>query len=995
MIENFKKFYLKLPKELLEKSLAADYNRDTRRKLNRCKKIETKIKNILENKSTHNLFIESISEYSEFNYDGYGGVNEVIKNINDDNFVQSMVYMLKNYYSNNDFKEYILSDKFEKNLKTFDTLELDETINNIGIKEVKNNVNKTKMKIDTYVVYIEEKNGHYNIYPLFKFENNQLINIEKEEYPDYGNITVNPRADFLKQKYEENSLWVCKFSQKQLEENNQKSSNDKVTKFKIDGNELIKNKGICNFNDAGLYEIIELFEENNDIESMLYNTNEIRLKSKPIWNKIYIKDNEYIYGPFGYIDNKRGGGYLLEKEKSNYSIEKYSIKNNESKMSFLEIDNKYDYNEMSRDIVYFYDEENLISKKIDIISDEELIIKLKEAISIKNTGYSRKEVQKIKGNIKALTCNLFSKERQERIQKFIENTQRTDDFIENDLMSIVNLLLDDQNTKKDIADKILKDNDILRKLQNVEIVETRVNNKKEELEKLKQEIEEMKKEEEDIKNKKEKDFIKTIEVNIQGKKEEEQELKNSIEKLKAQYKSYNNFIDLDIKTKKLQEEAEEAKRGYDVFSQHNEKIQTEIKKKIDDITSVSNYSDIAFDGMIANEILEAAAKWNKSKYVEEFEKCIARKDFVDKSLQIKSFENEKIIDYIYEQIKKTRNYSKNDVVNIMICLTQEFLTVFAGEPGVGKTSICNIIAKILGLSNKDDNYNRFTEISVEKGWSSKRDLIGYYNPLTKSFDKNNQSLFKAFNILDKEYCNAVSDFPYYILLDEANLSSMEHYWADFMNVCDLDKENRKINLGEDYIYELPQTLRFLATINYDHTTETLSPRLIDRAWIILLDRNDLENDKGNLYNESLEEKKLDNDIILYEDLKKCFLYSSYKNLEEETNLIDEVLKEIYKIFDDNNIAISQRVDTMINKYLRVGYNLFDKTEDTSSEFIALDYAVAQKLLPKINGYGDDYEKFLKILEEKFNNNNMMKSQRIVNKILKKGATNMQYYQFFS
>ncbi|MGO5064068.1 hypothetical protein [Clostridium sp. LCP25S3_F8] len=358
-------------------------------------------------------------------------------------------------------------------------------------------------------------------------------------------------------------------------------------------------------------------------------------------------------------------------------------------------------------------------------------------------------------------------------------------------------------------------------------------------------------------------------------------------------------------------------------------------------------------------------------------------------MEVKSFKNNEIIDYIYDKVRQRRGYSKNEVINIMICITQGFLTVFAGEPGVGKTSICNIIAETLGLVNVDDDYNRYAEISVEKGWTSKRDLVGYYNPLTKSFDKNNKSLFKTFNVLHKESVSKIKDFPYLILLDEANLSSMEYYWADFMNVCDFDKENRKINLGEDYIYDIPNTLRFLATINYDHTTETLSPRLLDRAWIILLEYEDLNTITN------VNKVKNNDSIIMYKDIEKCF---SGVIINEKENISEEIiteLEDIYKIFRENNLFISSRIDLIIKKYLNVGCMLFEETKSTAKEFVALDYVVAQKLLPKINGFGENYKKFLQQIEQKFNKNNMMKCRNIMGNIIKKGDNNMQYYQFFN
>ena len=84
-----------------------------------------------------------------------------------------------------------------------------------------------------------------------------------------------------------------------------------------------------------------------------------------------------------------------------------------------------------------------------------------------------------------------------------------------------------------------------------------------------------------------------------------------------------------------------------------------------------------------------------------------------------------------------------------------------------------------------------------------------------------------------------SRFPYIILLDEANLSPMEYYWADFMRAADKNDDDILINIGLEEDVYIPKTLHFLATINNDQTTEQLSPRLIDRAWIIKLPKTEL------------------------------------------------------------------------------------------------------------------------------------------------------------
>lgn len=136
--------------------------------------------------------------------------------------------------------------------------------------------------------------------------------------------------------------------------------------------------------------------------------------------------------------------------------------------------------------------------------------------------------------------------------------------------------------------------------------------------------------------------------------------------------------------------------------------------------------------------------------------------------------------------------------------------------------------------------------------------------MTKAFEENNRRVFEGLQILSIEEEKNIHTYPFFILLDEANLSPMEYYWADFMNICDDLKDNHTINLGNDYVFKIPETLHFLATINNDHTTETLSPRLVDRAWIINLPK----------VGYSYSDKEIDNDSIKqisWDSLKSLFL----------------------------------------------------------------------------------------------------------------------------
>ncbi|MFI3174324.1 MAG: ATP-binding protein [Bacillota bacterium] len=211
------------------------------------------------------------------------------------------------------------------------------------------------------------------------------------------------------------------------------------------------------------------------------------------------------------------------------------------------------------------------------------------------------------------------------------------------------------------------------------------------------------------------------------------------------------------------------------------------------------------------EILFAERKVRESNVKKEYEAIKGNE---------KATEVDKFINYISEKLNgdANRKIAKNDIINVLLCLSQGFLTILAGEPGTGKTSLIKIIATILGLNHK--KYKRYIEIPVGRGWTSKRDFIGYYNPLSKIFESSNKEVVKGLESLNLEVVDNSCKHPFIMLLDEANLSPMEYYWSDFMGLCDdFKKQNRSIELSNNKELKISNNLRFVATINIDHTTE--------------------------------------------------------------------------------------------------------------------------------------------------------------------------------
>lgn len=361
-----------------------------------------------------------------------------------------------------------------------------------------------------------------------------------------------------------------------------------------------------------------------------------------------------------------------------------------------------------------------------------------------------------------------------------------------------------------------------------------------------------------------------------------------------------------------------------------------------------------------------------------------------------SFEAEKIADSVRNYLKKYggRELSRNEVMNYLICITQGFITTFAGEPGTGKTSLCNLLACALGLS-RDDSNNRFTDVSVERGWNSLKDFIGYYNPLTHRLEKSNSEVFDAFYKLNAEAHSAPDGSPYdrdkiapyLILLDEANLSPIEHYWAAFFRSCDFNSVgHRTINLGGNANWYLPEHLRFLATVNFDHTTEELSARFLDRSWVITL--------QPTYKNVELETMPQDNEgqMISFGDLMRAF--SSNKATKLDDNVAAK-WQEIQYAFASENTAlpISPRNLKMVENYCLVASNIMD--DSSKNRLYSIDYAVAQKILPTINGSGERFKNLIDELVNICDETTMPLCYQHVKRMQRNGGAELGFYQFFT
>jgi hypothetical protein len=129
--------------------------------------------------------------------------------------------------------------------------------------------------------------------------------------------------------------------------------------------------------------------------------------------------------------------------------------------------------------------------------------------------------------------------------------------------------------------------------------------------------------------------------------------------------------------------------------------------------------------------------------------------------------------------KKEMLISNAQLRDFLALIRTHDLVVLAGDSGAGKTSLVRHVAESIG--------GRFTIIPVKPNWTGPEDLLGYYNPIERSYQAT--PFLLALQAAARE-----PDVPHFICLDEMNLARVEHYFADFLSLLENRSDSPVISL---------------------------------------------------------------------------------------------------------------------------------------------------------------------------------------------------------
>ncbi len=266
-----------------------------------------------------------------------------------------------------------------------------------------------------------------------------------------------------------------------------------------------------------------------------------------------------------------------------------------------------------------------------------------------------------------------------------------------------------------------------------------------------------------------------------------------------------------------------------------------------------------------------------------------------------------------------------------------------------KNKSFNILANLnegYEKENKLKNNSNYKIIPVGANWTENRNIVGYYNVITDEYQST-----PAYDLI--KYANTDLDNPYFLILDEMNLSHVERYFADFLSAIE---SGESIPLyGNEEELEIPSNLFIIGTVNVDETTYMFSPKVLDRANTIEFDTYSAKDYMLSRFNStppSGDIKYLENPLsgseIREMDINQ--LKDLFKGINSEfwNTLSDEIFK-FQNILKKSNFDFGFRVINEIIRFMYVAWVYEGKPNDWKNWNRYFDAQIKQKMLPKLHG----------------------------------------------
>jgi len=313
--------------------------------------------------------------------------------------------------------------------------------------------------------------------------------------------------------------------------------------------------------------------------------------------------------------------------------------------------------------------------------------------------------------------------------------------------------------------------------------------------------------------------------------------------------------------------------------------------------------------------------------------------------------------------------------------------ILTGNSGTGKTKLAQLIAHWM-TGTADEKQNGYAIVPVGADWTDNRNVVGFVNHFRK--DGRQNPIYQSTAVLDL-LLRAGADLsrPYFLILDEMNLSHVERYFSDFLSAMEskkpipLHQEMQDLETSAGItvknVIGFPENLFVIGTVNVDETTYMFSPKVLDRANVLEFRINpkqaeDFLQSAGNQISPVIPNLGAALEFLNLSRRARGLTGPDLSQLEG-TALSESQLSLLHLLglLYQARLEFAFRTLTEVMRYLRLDFAL--TAQPSNWQWLqALDAQILQKILPKLHGSRRRLEAILVALANYCENRNFEKAE---------------------
>lgn len=301
--------------------------------------------------------------------------------------------------------------------------------------------------------------------------------------------------------------------------------------------------------------------------------------------------------------------------------------------------------------------------------------------------------------------------------------------------------------------------------------------------------------------------------------------------------------------------------------------------------------------------------------------------------------------------------SRSLIIRFIASLITKPFVLLTGLSGSGKTKLAQAFVQWICESK-----NQYRIVPVGADWTNREPLLGYPNGLNPEEYILPDS--GALQILIESNKPENAKKPYFLILDEMNLSHVERYFADFLSVMESHKSIKLYDGPERRMNEVriekevswPKNLFIIGTVNVDETTYMFSPKVLDRANVLEFRIETAEMNKFLENIPKLEMSQLHSGENESNPGLGANMAADFLNLAGDKDGSKSAVNSLtgfFPVLQKAGAEFGYRTASEINRLVGILKSVTKEIPEANGNKISenefIDFAIMQKLLPKLHG----------------------------------------------